>query len=206
MWFGAPQPVSKIRKWGCFADYRGMMEAQGPLTKDDLILGRHVTHRVLHLQDDVQRSLLDFARTVQLWEAFAVHVQRSDRQEDAPANFYMSPAEAADAAVREVKEIKAQRVFLASDDAIFLNAMSESIADRGVPCVTWGSRLSQRPGRHSHHGGSTSGLEKALDALAECFLLSLCRGMLCTYSSLSMVATLWADEGFVVKHFSGCVW
>lgn len=206
MWFGAPQPCDRLGKWGFFANGRGMIERCGPLNKEDLIIGRHTAHRVLHLQADVQRSLMNFARSVRLWEALGVHVRRTDKSKDAASKFYMSPAEAASEVLRQAKKVQAERVYLAADDAVFLTAMSESIADKGLPCITWGSRLSQRPGKASHHDHNIPGLEKAVDALADCFLLSLCRGMICTYSSLSVVATLWADEGFTVKHFDGCIW
>jgi len=197
----ADQRSRSFGRCGSFAGCRGVYERRGPLLPNDVEIGRPLASRHLRLAAPVEALLLDAASALGLEQCLGVHVRRTDKGREAPSNLTLSITEAAKAAAQRAREIDAVRVFLASDDAAFLTELAKELEAIGFPTVAWGSHLPSKAGRPCHYDWTIPGLEKAADALADCFLLARCKGILSTYSSLSTIATLWSAPEVTWRHF-----
>merc|ERR1712060_82589 len=124
-----------------------------------------------------------------LANALGVHVRRTDKGKEAPSNLALTVESAAEKTCQLAQKIGATKVFLAADSAPFLSSLKKTLEIQGLPVVTWGSHLPAKQSKPCHMDPAIPGLEKAADAIADCFFLSRCKGLLTTYSSLSAVAT-----------------
>eukprot|EP00427_Karlodinium_veneficum_P042768 CAMPEP_0169248260 /NCGR_PEP_ID=MMETSP1016-20121227/35747_1 /TAXON_ID=342587 /ORGANISM="Karlodinium micrum, Strain CCMP2283" /LENGTH=390 /DNA_ID=CAMNT_0009329043 /DNA_START=41 /DNA_END=1210 /DNA_ORIENTATION=- len=191
----AKQYAKKFAGGGSFADCRGVYERRGGLTDEDVGHGRALAKRHLTLAPSVEACLQDAASTYGLQDAVGVHVRRTDKGREAPLNLAITVAEVVKAISVELQTLLLEKVYLASDDAAFAADVQASLEKEGVHVITWGSHMSAKVGKPSHYDRDIPGLEKATDAIADCYLLGKCRKLLSTYSSLSVIAALWAAPG-----------
>merc|ERR1712224_1100147 len=93
-----------------------------------------------------------------------------------------------------------QKLFLAGDDAMFL-ARLRSLLGATYTVISWPSALSES-GKDPHYDSQLPGQEAAADAFADVFCLSRCKGLISTFSCLSVLAALWSQsDDYECLHF-----
>lgn len=189
---------------GSFANCRGVYERKGGLNIDDATQGRALAARHLSLAPEVEHCLLEAARKFELSDAIGVHIRRTDKGREAPSNLSITAKEVALAVVDNSRRLGTTRAFVASDDTQFSKELHDLLEAEDVSVISWGSHMPERAGKPCHYDHKIPGLEKAADAIADCFLLAKCRALISTYSSLSVIATLWSAPDTPWMHFHDC--
>ncbi len=143
---------------------------------------------VKHLQftDEVTAVLEDVAANFKTGPVLGVHIRRTDHHEEIPAvkiESYMSEVER--------KLVKGERLFLATDDKHVLDIFAKKYGD--MLLVNNVLRSSGKVSTHSNPEFIDK-FRLGLDALVDCYSLSLCRQVILTQSNLSYAALLFNPE------------
>eukprot|EP00746_Dinoflagellata_sp_MGD_P053062 gnl/MRDRNA2_/MRDRNA2_234183_c0_seq1.p1 gnl/MRDRNA2_/MRDRNA2_234183_c0~~gnl/MRDRNA2_/MRDRNA2_234183_c0_seq1.p1 ORF type:complete len:375 (+),score=52.73 gnl/MRDRNA2_/MRDRNA2_234183_c0_seq1:129-1127(+) len=171
-----------------FAGDRGTCQKSGILRPDDVARGRLLCQRFLWPQAVLLGLVQDFINkhlsSNERW--LAVHVRRSDKAQEAPANLLLTESEIQNKVTAVCNLWGCRGILFCSDDGSLKKLVQRNLRTAGLNVVCYGARLALDSRCPTHTDSTIDGHRKAWDIIFEILLMAFgCHGLLSTYSSVS---------------------